>query len=131
MKIVLDTNVLVSALLNPDGSPAQVLNLLLENRLVLLYDNRIVDEYRRVLGRKKFSFTSAMIEPLLDFLIHVGRSVIALPQTVQFVDDGDRKFFEVAISGQADYLVTGNLRHYPAIPLVVSPAAFLEKFLSF
>ena len=53
MKIVLDTNVLVSSLLNPDGSPAKILNLILSEKIILLYDNRILNEYYDVLKREK------------------------------------------------------------------------------
>lgn len=72
MKIVLDTNVLVSSLLNPDGSPAGVLKLLLNGRIIMLYDNRILGEYLAVLSREKFGFRREWIDPLIDFIRQDG-----------------------------------------------------------
>ena len=56
MKIVLDTNVLVSGLINPKGVPAKILNLMLNEKIIVLYDNRILREYETVLSRRKFRF---------------------------------------------------------------------------
>jgi len=58
MRIVLDTNVLVSALINPYGKPAAVLNAILSRLVFLCYDARIIDEYERVLRRRRFQFTN-------------------------------------------------------------------------
>lgn len=69
MKIVLDTNVIISSLLNSDGSPAGVLNLLLNGRITLLYDNRILGEYLAVISRDKFGFRREWIDSLIDFIM--------------------------------------------------------------
>lgn len=60
MDIILDTNILVSAMINPKGLPAKILNLVLNGRLTILYDNLIIGEYREVLRRKKFNFSLEM-----------------------------------------------------------------------
>ena len=59
MKVVPDTNVIISGLINVDGTPAQIVNLLINGRITLLYDGRILQEYAEVLNRKKFGFKKA------------------------------------------------------------------------
>ena len=79
MKVVLDTNVLISGLINPEGTPAQAVNLLLNSRITILYDNRILEEFREVLKRKKFGFTERLISPLLDYIRNEMEYVAAEP----------------------------------------------------
>ncbi len=129
MKIVLDTNVLVSGVINPDGKPAQIINLLLNGRLTVLYDNRIIREYREVLSREKFGFSLDLIRPLVDFIMIEGEFVVAEPVKENMRDEADKKFLEVARSGKAEYLITGNKRDFPGIEWIVDPAEFLDKFL--
>ena len=130
MKVVIDTNVMISGLLNPSGIPAQVLNLLLRGRITILYDNRIMSEYRDVLHREKFGFASEAIEPLLELVKAGGEFVVPDPHPAAFKDDDDRAFYEVALSGDADFLVTGNSTHFPGDKRVRSPAEFLRAYLS-
>lgn len=127
MKIVLDTNVLVSALINPKGMPAKILNLILNGRLTILYDNRIMGEYRVVLSRKKFNFSHEMIEPLIDFIKYEGEFIASEPLKTHFVDEDDKMFLEVAVSGSAEYLITGNTKHFPADNYIVTPKIFIEQ----
>ena len=129
MKIVLDTNVLVSGLLNPSGSPAGVLNLVLNGKLRLLLDNRILNEYSAVLKRPKFGFKSEWIGPLIDFFVHDGVFISAEPSAAEFADDDDKAFYEVALTGAADRLVTGNTRHFPVSGIIVTPKEFIDFYL--
>ena len=126
MRIVLDTNVIVSGLLNPSGAPAAVLNLVLRQSATLLVDNRILFEYSDVLRRKKFAFPPHAIDALLDFARASAQYVTAAQSKTKLPDDDDRPFYEVAVSGSADYLITGNKRHFPRKPFVVTPAQFLD-----
>jgi uncharacterized protein len=112
MRLVVDTNVLVSALLSPHGPPAQVLRLLLQGDLVPLYDDRILAEYRAVLSRPKFAFTPGDVGTLLEGLAGGGETVFAKPLPLELPDPDDLPFLEVAVAGRADALVTGNHRHY-------------------
>jgi uncharacterized protein len=126
MRIVLDTNVIVSALLNPSGAPAAVLNLVLRQSATVLVDNRILFEYSDVLRRKKFAFPPHAIAALLDFVRASAQYVTAAQSTTKLPDEDDRPFYEVAVSGSADYLITGNKRHFPQKAFVVTPAKFLD-----
>ena len=115
MRVVVDTNVLVSALLTLSGVPAQVLTRLLSGEAVVLYDDRILREYREVLARAKFKFDPGEVGAVLELLTAKGESVTAAPLVgvVELPDPKDVPFLEVAVAGQADALVTGNARHFP------------------
>ena len=127
MLAVLDTNVLVSALWSRNGAPARVMSMVLSGQLVPCYDYRILSEYREVLQRPRFGFTRGEVHSRLDWIESYGRSVIAAPLADSFVDEADKKFYEVAkLCGVP--LVTGNLKHFPEDPLVMSVTAFLEKY---
>lgn len=128
IKVVLDTNVLVSALLTPSGNPARVLDHILNGAIVLCYDSRIITEYQDVLLRSKFGFNRKTVKEIVDFFIFTGISIVAAPLSINFEDEDDKKFFEVADSANA-YLVTGNIKHFPQKPFLLSPLDFLKKIL--
>lgn len=133
MKIVLDTNVLVSGILSPNGPPAAVLRALLTERVTLCFDERIVSEYRDVLRRTRFPFDRELVEELLGFLEAAGSPTLAPPLAVTLPDPWDQMFVEVAVSSHADFLVTGNPRHFPETARagieVVSPRTFVDLLL--
>ena len=114
MRIVLDTNVLVAGLLSAYGPPAQVLQLLLVEKLRLCYDGRILAEYRDVLARPKFGFDPDLVAEVLEYLEQTGDLVAASPWRSSLPDPDDAMFLEVAVAAGADHVVTGNLKHFPA-----------------
>ena len=126
MRIVLDTNVLISGVLNPHGAPGLILNSVLNKAVTLLLDDRILFEYREVLLRPKFHFPIDYIQSLLEFLEYESTYIIAGPSSALVPDSDDIPFYEVAISGRADYLVTGNDKHFPPEQLIVSPREFVD-----
>lgn len=113
MKVVIDTNVLVSALLRQGTPPAAVVDGLLREELTVLYDQRILDEYREVLARTKFGFDSGDVDALLRFITSTGLLVpdAAFPHALP--DPDDQPFADVAFTGGADALITGNKAHFP------------------
>jgi len=126
-KVVLDTNILVSALWSSLGNPFKIIDYLLSRKLTIFYSSEIMDEYQIVLSRPRFKFTKDEIGRILQIIdrygieIHVQKSNIPLP------DESDRVFYDVArISGA--YLVTGNIKHYPVEPWIVTPAVFVTLF---
>lgn len=129
MKIVMETNVLISGLLNPYGKPAQIVNLVLNKKVTLLIDTRILSEYSDVLKRPRFGFRAEWVNPLLDFIEMESESADVIPLSIDFPDPGDKMFWEVAKAGNALYIVSGNTRHFPEDPLVVTPAEFLNHYL--
>ncbi len=132
MKVVLDTNVLVSGLLNPYGPPGQIVRLAAAGELQLCFDARILAEYREVLRRPAFPFRAEEVDALLEQLRAAGEAVGAKPLMQRLPDIDDEPMLEVASAGEVDYLVAGNVRHFPAKCSVgvgvVSPAQFLEIY---
>jgi uncharacterized protein len=132
MKVVLDTNILVSALLTPHGAPGRVIDLLLNGDLTPCFDDRIMAEYREVLARPKFGFDSTYVEAFLDNLEGEGQRVIAAPIHVKLPDPDDRIFLEVAAASGAEYFITGNIRHFPVKSRlgvkVIEPDEFVKQW---
>lgn len=132
MKIVLDTNVLVCGLLNPFGAPGEIVRLIAEGALILCYDARIFAEYRCVLARQKFSFDPIHVSALFDQIEALGYRVTAKPLVHRLPDPFDEAFLEAAIAGQVEFLMTGNLKHFPRLKSekvkVISPAVWLEVY---
>lgn len=127
MEVVIDTNILVSALWSKNGAPARIISMVINGSLVPCYDYRILSEYREVLRRPKFRFSNGEINFLLDWIESSGRSVVTDPIEENFTDEADKKFYEVAKFCQAK-LITGNIKHFPQDPLVVTVAEFLEEY---
>jgi putative PIN family toxin of toxin-antitoxin system len=127
MRIVLDTNVIVSALINPNGIPGKILALVLNGKIKLLYDNRIIFEYIDVLSRKDFGFNGEIIHDLIDYFRNDGEFINSEYSNIEFVDDTDKKFYEVFRFGEAEYLITGNIRHFPQENGIITPKEFIEK----
>ena len=127
MRVVLDTNVLVSEQLSKTGRPAAVLFLFLHGAFVTLLDSRILAEYRDVVARPHFGFGESGLDPIA-FLEAKGEEVEPELYPGPLPDEDDRPFVEVAVSGGADAIVTGNSKDFPeaiGVP-VLTPAAFLR-----
>ena len=132
MKIVLDTNVLVSGLLTPFGSSGEIIRMVSAGELILYIDARVLSEYQEVLHRPKFKFNEDYISVLLDFIKLYGQFVSSLPLKNRLPDSDDEPFLEVAIAGKVRSLITGNIVHYPPSSRegikIFSPAEFLEFY---
>lgn len=130
IRIVLDTNVVVSGLLSPDGPPGAILDLAIDGALEIAHTPRVVAEYSRVLIRPRLGLDPAEIAHVLDTFDRIGLSVIAPPWPVPLPDAADSEFLACAAAAAA-VLVTGNLRHFPAAARlgvdVLSPRAFIDR----
>jgi predicted nucleic acid-binding protein len=96
----------------------------------VLYDIRIVHEYTDVLHRRRFGFDSDSVAALVEYIETEGEFVPCEPASVEFSDEDDRPFFEVALTGEADFLVAGNRDHFPRIPVVKTPRGFLDEYFN-
>ncbi|MDE6405751.1 MAG: putative toxin-antitoxin system toxin component, PIN family [Lachnospiraceae bacterium] len=127
---VIDTNVLVSALLSSkeDSATVQVLGKVFQGAIIPVYSNVIAKEYREVLSRKKFGFSGDTIEYLLSAIEKYGLLVDPAPSGITLPDRKDLPFYEVVLEKRDDgaYLVTGNIRHFPEKPFVVTPRELLD-----
>jgi len=133
VRVVIDTNVMVSGVLNPHGSPGRILNALLAGTITVLHDDRILSEYREVLLRPAFGFRRSDVDVLLDFVETEGEHVSAESLALVLPDPDDLPFLEVATTGGADALITGNIKHFKARRgqhgvLVTTPADFLRRY---
>jgi putative PIN family toxin of toxin-antitoxin system len=126
MKIVLDTNVIVSALLCPQSLPAKILGLVLNGTVGIVYDNTILVEYIDVLNREKFKINKESIKVVLEFIRNDGEYTISIPHNVKFTDEDDRIFYELYKGGEVDFLITGNIKHFPKEKDIVTPREFIE-----
>lgn len=122
MLIVLDTNIIVSALKTPDGKAYMLLEQVLEEKYKVCISSDIMAEYTNVLNRDKLALDKYLVDYLLSWLVINGLWIEPLPSnndTVPMKDESDRKFFDLAKCLQAK-LVTGNFKHYPVHELVTS-----------
>jgi uncharacterized protein len=134
LRIVLDTNVLVSGLLSPFGPPGEIVRMLSAGTVRLCVDARLLSEYEQVLQRPRFGLDPDAVAALLDYIEATSQKVASAPLRVRLPDADDEAFLEVAIACGAEYLVTGNLVHFPtdarAEVSVVSPADFVRAYRS-
>ena len=126
MKIVLDTNIIVSAFLNPQGLPGEIVSLVLTKKTIVCYDNKILSEYTEVLTRSKFNFNIELVNDFLEFIKNNGEYIVSESQKILFTDEDDKIFYDVYKSSDSEYIVTGNVRHYPQERNIITPREFIE-----
>lgn len=132
LRLVLDTNVVISAMLKTGSVPDRALAAIWRRGAVVVYDERIADEYREVAMRPKFkAIDRARVEEVLAKVLENGERIADVaPWNGPMSDDGDRIFVEVALAGRAHAIVTGNLKHYPGdLGFEVQPPATLLAML--
>ena len=127
---VIDTNVIVSAMLKRNSVPWIIVNKLFDGTIIPLANNEIIEEYEDVLSRKKFSFNKKDVS---NFIKEFSKKAILLDRTKideQFVDLDDVVFYEIVITARKksrnSYLITGNKKHFPIKSYIVTPNEMLE-----
>lgn len=127
---VIDTNVLLSALLSKkeDSATVQVLDAVFEGKIIPLYHQDILKEYEEVLYREKFHLYGEVIQTVLDAVRQYGIEIFPQPTGAILIDMDDLIFYEVAMEKRDDdaYLVTGNQKHYPLRDFIVTPAEMMS-----
>lgn len=125
---VIDTNVLVAALLSKhaDSSTVVIQKHILDGVITPLYNSEIINEYSTVLHRPKFLLPAEQINAVLEAIEEKGIMLGRTKTEETFTDPNDVVFYEVALSKEGSYLVTGNTRHFPKDPIVVTPAELIE-----
>lgn len=126
---VIDTNVIVSALIskNLESNPTKMVRAIVQEQIVPLYNDEILNEYREVLSRPKFHLTTQQIDRVLKAITTDGLSLDRTTTANEdFPDPKDVVFYEVALSKNGSYLVTGNIKHFPIKPFVVTPAEMVK-----
>ena len=127
---VIDTNVIVSALLKWNSVPGVVLQAVFNGFVIPVYNDEILNDYRNVLNRPKFGFSSELISETISQIESLGVMENALETVAEAMPDPkDIVFYSIALShGKTaeTHLVTGNVKHFPANPIVVTPRQMLD-----
>ena len=134
MRAVVDTNILVRALIRPQGSVGPVLLRLRQGDYTLLYAQALLEELVDVLNRPrirhKYGLTDEDIQTVVGLILLRGEAVTPQERITACRDPKDDKFLEVAVAGQADVIVSGDedllVLHPFAGISIVPPAAFLR-----
>jgi len=135
VRLVIDTNVVVSAFINPRGKPSQIIKMILSRKAELCCNAAILSEYESVMCRPKFSgkIDTDKVCRFIILLKSIGISFNPLPdnskphETVKISDESDRIFYDTA-RGSGSILISGNLKHFPNEPFIMSPADFIGQF---
>ena len=129
---VIDTNVVVSAALRWKSVPGSIIEMALSQIIVPVLNDEIVSEYREVLSRPKFKLTKDIVD---DIISGISKNAIYVDEStleIELPDPKDRVFFEVTMEERKSedaYLVTGNLKHFPVEPFIVTPREMLDIIL--
>ena len=124
-RVVIDTNIFVSALMSPSGNPAKIHNMFLAGELSLVFNSDIYEEYQDVLFRQHLGIPLNQAEKVLVAVRYLGEKIEVFPSANAMIDEDDRVFYDTAKSAGA-YLISGNKKHYPDEPFIFSPTEFLE-----
>lgn len=126
---VIDTNVIVSSMLNNDSIPGRIMQYVSSGIIIPLLSEEILKEYADVITRNKFGFSQISIDVLLSEIKEKGLFVKKGQTLEQFIDQDDIVFFEIVMSARTTmdaYLVTGNMKHYPIRSYIVTPREMIE-----
>ncbi len=130
IRVVCDTNILVSAVLKSQGNEAAVLDAIAAGEVQLCASEPILAEYAGVLARPKFGLDPARVRRLVEFLRAAALVLEPAFRLAACPHEPDNRFLECAEAAQADYLVTGNQRHFPArwkITTIVNAGEFWRR----
>lgn len=126
---VIDTNVLVSALLKRESNPGKVVLNTLAGIIKPVYSKEIIAEYNEVLHRKKFKFSDEVIDSVVQGIIKNGIELSGIKTEEKPTDPDDVIFYEVTMDSrqtEETFLVTGNIKDFPIKPFVVRPEEMLR-----
>ena len=126
---VIDTNVVVSAMLKKNSVPEKIVDHALQGKIIPLLNDEILAEYTDVINRPKFKFSQETIETLLNKIVERGQFIDAKDFEDELPDPKDKIFYCVLMTAREDvdaYLVTGNLKHFPQKIYIVTPRELLD-----
>ena len=127
---VIDTNVIISALLNRNSNPGKVVVAALSGKIIPVLHNEIFREYKEVCSRKKFHFPEDIVTRLLNRMITRAHFLDRTDSEEIVPDAKDVVFYEVTLTAKdvfdEAYLITGNGKHFPIKPFVVTPAEMVK-----
>jgi len=126
LKVIIDTNVIISAALSPKGNAARIINIIDDNQEIqIFFSSEILDEYKEVLSRERLNIKPEAQICIINTIIKVGMLIKPTGSEIPLPDESDRIFYDAALEAGAT-LITGNKKHYPAENFIVTPAEFLS-----
>jgi len=125
-QVVIDTNVVISSVLSPNGKPSEILKLCFSGLLQVVCSESIISEYKRVLAYKKLNIAVETQVGLLNAIEEVSVLIKPIKSLSLMTDEDDRIFYDAATARNAA-LITGNKIHYPNEPHIKTPTEFLES----
>lgn len=128
---VIDTNVLVSAFLKENSVPRYIVDYMYAGKIIPVYNEEIIAEYSTVLHRSKFCFPTESVDIAVNAIQEIGLKFDGISITEPIPDPKDIVFYAVTLNARKQfetYLITGNIKHFPANPFVVTPRQFLDIF---
>jgi len=130
---VIDTNVVVSAMINWESVPGNIVNFAFSGTIVPIFNDEILNEYRTVLLRPKFGLDEELVSKIINSFIAHGLSIDAKDIDVNFSDPKDEVFYQVTMAKMetdSTWLVTGNIKHFPSESFIVTPHEMLDIILA-
>lgn len=130
--VVIDTNGIVSAFLSSHDNVATVLvlNKLYRNEIRLYYSKEVLAEYKDVLNREKFKFDKREINRFINYVLEKG--IVIEPEKIneELIEKKDLPFYEIVMdkSIKESKLITGNIKHFPVKPFIMTPTEFIKIF---
>jgi uncharacterized protein len=113
IRVVLDTNILFSAVLKSSGPQAELIRLIVDNQIIPCVSPATLAEYHEVLARPILHHRALEVEHILNLLTGIALLVVPTTSANAATDPDDNCFLECAEAASADYLITGNKRHFP------------------
>jgi len=125
-KIVLDTNVIVSAILSPKGACSKIMDLVFAGEMQACYSADILAEYKDVLFRSTLDLNSEKRKEFFEVIQKAGTLIEPAVSDMKLPDESDRTFYDTAKESGA-ILITGNVKHYPVEPFIMTPSEFFHS----
>lgn len=126
---VIDTNVLVSAMLKWQSVPGTVMSLVFDGPVIPVFNEEILNEYKTVLSRPKFHLDEKDVNIILAGITKKGILLNSDKIDIELPDPKDVVFYEVVLEKKKSddaYLITGNIKHFPSEPFIVTPREFID-----
>jgi len=127
-KVVLDTNIIISSVISAKGNPSAIMELVSAQVIHAYYNDEILDEYKRVLAYERLKIEPNKQAEIIEKIKEVGIFITASASTVPLPDESDRIFYDTARDAEA-ILITGNIKHYPNEPFIMTPANYWNELI--
>ena len=127
-KVVLDTNIIISSAISAKGNPSAIMELVSVQAIHVYYNDEILDEYKRVLAYERLKIEPNKQAEIIEKIKEVGISITPSASTVPLPDENDRIFYDTARDTEA-ILITGNIKHYPNEPFIMTPADYWHELI--